>query len=152
MVYFKNAFRWSFFHHSLKMHGPSCKKEYEYIWHWKHLEMFHKAEKCGVCYCDYCTIVWLQEQILTWGTGVAGNHDSTNLAKTRQCLQTHSGVSTLVTGCQEYGFLLTLHQLLTTLTPKSGSPSTVIASFARVWCFLTTGSVAIRNWILKQVT
>jgi hypothetical protein len=25
MVYFENAFRWSFFHHNLKMHGPSCK-------------------------------------------------------------------------------------------------------------------------------
>jgi hypothetical protein len=24
-VYFKNAFHWSFFHHNLKMHGPSCK-------------------------------------------------------------------------------------------------------------------------------
>jgi hypothetical protein len=26
MVYFENAFRWSFFHHNLKMRGPSCKK------------------------------------------------------------------------------------------------------------------------------
>jgi hypothetical protein len=26
MVYFENAFCWSFFHHNLKMHGPSCKK------------------------------------------------------------------------------------------------------------------------------
>jgi hypothetical protein len=25
MVYFKNSFRWSFFHHNWKMHGPSCK-------------------------------------------------------------------------------------------------------------------------------
>jgi hypothetical protein len=25
MVYFDNAFRWSYFHHNLKMHGPSCK-------------------------------------------------------------------------------------------------------------------------------
>jgi hypothetical protein len=25
MVYFENAFRWFFFHHNLKMHGPSCK-------------------------------------------------------------------------------------------------------------------------------
>jgi hypothetical protein len=24
-VNFENAFRWSFFHHNLKMHGPSCK-------------------------------------------------------------------------------------------------------------------------------
>jgi hypothetical protein len=27
MVYFENALRWSFFHHSLKLHGPSWKKE-----------------------------------------------------------------------------------------------------------------------------
>jgi hypothetical protein len=26
MVYFENAVRWSFFHHNLKMHGPSYKK------------------------------------------------------------------------------------------------------------------------------
>jgi hypothetical protein len=25
MVYFENAFRWSFFHRNLKMQGPSCK-------------------------------------------------------------------------------------------------------------------------------
>jgi hypothetical protein len=25
MGYFENAFRWSFFHHNLKMHGPNCK-------------------------------------------------------------------------------------------------------------------------------
>jgi hypothetical protein len=25
MVYFENVFRWSFFDHNLKMHGPSCK-------------------------------------------------------------------------------------------------------------------------------
>jgi hypothetical protein len=25
MVYFENTFRWSFFYHNLKMHGPSCK-------------------------------------------------------------------------------------------------------------------------------
>jgi hypothetical protein len=24
MVYFENAFHWSFFHHNFKMHGPSC--------------------------------------------------------------------------------------------------------------------------------
>jgi hypothetical protein len=28
MVYFENAIRWSFFHHNLKMRGPSCKKKY----------------------------------------------------------------------------------------------------------------------------
>jgi hypothetical protein len=27
MVYFENAFRWSYFHHNLKMHGPSCKND-----------------------------------------------------------------------------------------------------------------------------
>jgi hypothetical protein len=27
MGYLKNAFRWFFFHHTLKMHGPSCQKE-----------------------------------------------------------------------------------------------------------------------------
>jgi hypothetical protein len=25
VVYFENAFYWYFFHHNLKMHGPSCK-------------------------------------------------------------------------------------------------------------------------------
>jgi hypothetical protein len=25
LVYFENVFRWSFFHHNLKMRGPSCK-------------------------------------------------------------------------------------------------------------------------------
>jgi hypothetical protein len=27
MVYFENALCWFFFHHNLKMHGLSCKKE-----------------------------------------------------------------------------------------------------------------------------
>jgi hypothetical protein len=26
MVYFENQFRWSFFHHNFKMHGPNLKK------------------------------------------------------------------------------------------------------------------------------
>jgi hypothetical protein len=28
MVYFESAFRCSFFHHNLKMHGPSCKRKF----------------------------------------------------------------------------------------------------------------------------
>jgi hypothetical protein len=30
MVYFENAFRWSFFHHNLKMHGPAEKKKLQF--------------------------------------------------------------------------------------------------------------------------
>jgi hypothetical protein len=30
MVYFENGFSWSFFHHNLKIHGPSCKIGFEF--------------------------------------------------------------------------------------------------------------------------